>query len=292
MAAAIGMLNKLGIDSSNPVTKRFDFMDGSAIGTDEEFLDGNGIRGTLSHDISRVRRGNRRVSGNLMFQPNAVELSLLLQWIFGGTPTGSGTVTYPLADTLVTRFVAVDRNATNLFTYDAVAVDKAVFRADQGQILQTNLDVVGKDETISGSFPSLDIDTANGPFIFTDLVATINSTTVSLRNIEIEVSNMIDRERFFNSPTLVTPNKQDRMITFRTELPFGDYYALYNTGPSGVAVVATFTNGSAVLTMTMSKVAFPRKPFPAIGRREGTMALDGICYSNGSTKELVTTLAT
>jgi hypothetical protein len=292
MAAAIGMLNKLGIDSADPVTKRFDFMAGSNIGVEEEFLDGNGIRGTLSHDISRVRRGNRRVSGNLMFQPNAVELSLLLQWIMGGSPTGSGTVTYPLADTLVTRYVAVDRNATNLFTYDAVAVDRAVFRADQGQILQVNLDVVGKDETISGSFPSLSIDGANGPFIFTDLVATINSTTVSLRNIEIEINNMIDRDRFFNSPTLVTPNKQDRMITFRTELPFGDYYALYNTGPGGVAVVATFTNGSAVLTMTMSKVTFPRRPLSAIARSEGMMSLEGTAFSNGSTRELVTTLAT
>jgi hypothetical protein len=290
MSAALGMISKLGIDSTDPVAKRFDFADGTQIGADEEFIDGNGLRGTLSHDISRVRRGNRRVSGQINMQPNAVELSYLLQWILGGSPTGSGTVTYPLADTLVTRYVAVDRNASTLFTYDAVAVDRATFRADQGSPLSLNLDVVGKDETQSGSFPSLTIDTANGPFIFTDCVVVIGGTTVDIRNFELVVENKIDRDRFFNSATLVTPNKQDRQIMFRTELPWGDYYALYNTGPSGVAITLTFTYGSAVLAFSLVKVAFPRKPFPPMGRRENMFMLEGNAYKSGSTLELVTTL--
>lgn len=289
MAAAAGMLTKLGIDSANPVTKRFDFVRES-LACREEFIDGNGLRGTLSHSIERVRQGRRRITGQLIMQPNAVEMALLLPWILGTAGAGSPTVTYALSDSTLTRYVAIDRNAGNLFTYDTVAVNRAVFRSAEGQPLEVELDLIGKDETVSGSFPAISIDTANGPFVFSDLVLTVNSATATPKSFELTIDNHIDPERFFNSLTLASAVKHDRTITFSTSLPWADFTALYNTGVGGVAASAVFTNSSAVLTMTIVKVALPRESPTIPGRSEVMLPLTGICYKSGSTEPLVTTL--
>jgi len=292
MAAAVGMLAQLGIDSATPVTKRFDFIRGPGPRLMEEFLDGNGLRGTLSHDISRNRQGIRRVEGPLTLQPNAVELALLLQWILGGTPSGTPTVTYPVGDSLVTRYVECDYNVGSKRSYSGCAVDRAVFRATQNGFLELDLDVVGQDETVSGSFPALSIDTANGPWLLTDCAITINATTVNPRQVEITIDNRIDKDRFFNSQTLVSTVKQDRQITFSCNLPFGDSSALYSAAnsASGVAVVLTWTNANAILTQTMSKVAAPRRSPEIAGRQEVMWDFVGTAFANGATKELVTTL--
>ena len=291
MVAAIGTLCQCGIDSSNPVTKRFDFMR-SSLGVTEDFIDTNGLRGTYRRDKSRLRQGNRRIQGTITMQPNSVEWSYLLPWITDGTPSGSGTVTYPLADTAPTlRYVAIDHNATSLFTYDNVAVDVARLTAQQGEPLQLDLDVVGFDETISGSFPALSIDTANGPFILTDAVVSINSTAVSVPEISLTLSKGINKDRFLNSQTLTAQTKLDRHVTFSVMPPFGDFYALYNLGVGTTAVTLTFTYGSAVLTISLPYVAFPRLPIDVPGRQEVMLPLTGMCMASGSTNEMTVQLA-
>lgn len=290
MTAAIGTLTRLGIDTASPVTKRFDYQR-EDLKLREEFKDGNGLRGTLSPKIERVRPGIRRVSGPIVFQPNAVELALLLPWILGTNGVGSPTATYALADTAQTRFVAIDRNAGNLATYDTVAVDTATFRASQGEPLEVELDLVGKDETIGGSFPAISIDTANGPWMLHDLVLTINAVSaIKPRDFTLTVSNGIDRERFFNTQTLTAANKLSRRITFGTMVPYGDFTTLYGTGAGGVAVTAVFTNGGAVLTFSLVKVAFPRESAATPGRVEVMLPLSGQAYQSGATLELETSL--
>jgi hypothetical protein len=287
MAASQGMLAKLGIDSADPVTKAFDFKRES-LKCMEEFLDGNGLRGTLEHDISRVRKNIRRIGGQIMFEPNAVELSLLLPWILG--TAGSGT-TYALSDVLLTRNVVIDRIA-KVYTYDNVAVNRATFRASQGEALQLSLDLVGKDEAEgnSGTFPSLTIDTATGPFILPDLALTIAGTTYNCRDWELTIDNRLDSNRFFNSLTTVSTPKTDRQITLRITLPHGDAAAVYNTGPDGVAVVATFTNGTVSIVFSLVKVTFPRESASVEGRSEIFLPLTGTAYHSGSTNSLIVTL--
>lgn len=288
MAAALGPISQLAISSVSPANARFDFQPGSNIGVDETLVDGNGLRGTLSPKIERVRVGNRRIGGQLVFQPNSAEMALLLPWINGAAAAGND---YALADSLLTRYVAIDRNDGNLYTYDECAVDRAVFRASEGGPLTLTLDVVGGDETVSGSFPSLNISTINGPFLFTDLVITVGATEITPKYIELTIDNGIDKERFFNSQTLVTSNKLNRVITFRTEVPLGDLQALYAAGEAGSQVVMTYTNGGASLVQSLVKVAYPRKPFPPMGRAENMLEISGRAYMSGSTRELVTTLA-
>lgn len=291
MGAAVGMLSQMGIDSANPVTKRFDFQSEN-LTMKEKLVDGNGLRGTLSSDISRVRPSTQVIDGPISFEPNVWEMDELLEWILGGTPSGSGTVTYPVADTALTRYVTIDRKA-KVFTYAGVGVDQATFRGSQGSTLSLDLMCVAKTETVAneGTFPSLSINTASGPWIFEELTLVINSVTVQAKMFEMTINNRIDRQRFFNSLTLTDVVKHDREVMFSTSVPYYDYLALYAAGEGGVTVTATFTNGSNVLAFSLVAVAFPRIGPNVPGRQEIMLPIRGQAFASGATKEIVTTIA-
>lgn len=287
MAASQGMLTQLGIDTNATVTARFDYQNENLV-CNEDFLDGNGLRGTREHDISRVRRNIRRIGGQISLQPNAAELALLLPWVLGAAASGT---TYALDDALTDRYVVIDR-IIKVFSYSGCKIDRATFRASQGEPLQLILDVVGQDESVgnAGTFPSLSINTATGPFIFTDLTLVIGGVTYNAKDFELTIDNRLDRDRFFNSATLVSVMPTDRQITLRTNLPQGDAIAAYNSGPDGVAVTATFTNAGVSCLFSLVKVTFPRRSPNVPGRSEIMLPMEGVAYHSGSTNSLIVTL--
>lgn len=292
MAASVGMLGQLGIDSASPVTKRFDYASEELVMT-EEVINANGLRGTLSHSVTRCRMGLQRIGGPVRLQPNAVETALLLPWMMGGSTSGTPTVTYTLGDTQPSRYVTIDRLA-KVFTYSGCKVNTATWRSSQGMPLQLDLQILGVSETVanSGTFPALSIDVANTPWVFHDCALVADGTTVLTKEFELTINNYLDPDRFFNATTLATVESHDRSVDFRCTLPYGDYYALYPAGSSaGVTVTATFTNGSAVLVFSMTKVIFPRMSPRTPGRVEIMLPLQGRAYmSSGGTKELIVTL--
>ena len=294
MAPVYGFQGQLGIDTVNPVTKRFDFQS-EALALAEHLIDANGLRGTRERDISRVRQGNRRCGGQIHLQPTSLELSNLLAWFLGGTPTGTGAVSYPLADALSLYYITVDRGA-KVFTYSGCAVDKATIRGRQGEPLDVLLDIVGQDETVgnSGSFPVLTIDHTTQPFIFTDLVLDVGGSPYTVKEFELIIDNMIDKERFYNSQTLSAVIATDRLIHWNLNVPYGTASAIYGTGTSGAAALATFTGpGTEVLTFGSTKVAFPREsPSFTAARGEVMLRVPGIAYADAanSNPSLTTTL--
>lgn len=287
MTAAIGTLGKLGIGASSPVTSWLDFQS-ETLKSKQEIFNGNGVRGTRSHTVERTRASIERVGGGISLIPNAAELAAVMEWIMGGTPVGT---TYPLADTLPSREVCVDR-VTKVFTYTGCKVDKATFKGSQGQALSLDLDVVGLTETIgnAGTFPALSLDVLTGPFMFSDCVITAGGTTLTPKDITIEINNMIDRDRFFNGLTMASVETVDREITFTCTLPYGDQSTLYNAGSAGVQVVCTFTNGTVSVAFTMVKVVYPKDAPNIEGRKEVMLPITGRAYKSGSTLELVTVL--
>ena len=290
-APAYSPLAQLGIHTASPVTKRFDFKSEN-MKAKGVLTYGGGIRGTLARDISRVRIGPTVIAGQYTMQPNAVEWDLLLRWILGGTPSGSGTVTYPLGDTVTSRFVYEDRVA-QVFEYTTVRVNKATVSASEGQMLKLVLDVVACTEVVgsAGSFPSLTIDVANGPFVFEDCVLTIDGTTYQTKNITLTIDNKLDTRRFFNSLTLnAAYQATDRIITVSLQPPYGLATALYAGWGTPVAVVMTFTNGNAVLVFTLANVVWPQESPVVQGTGELMLPITGTAYCSGATLELVTTL--
>jgi hypothetical protein len=291
MAPVQGYNALLGIGDTSTVDQPLDFLSES-LACVEEFKDRAGLRGTRAHNIEATRAGIRRVGGNLRLQPTAVEWASLLPWILGGTPSGTN---YPLAETLPAKYVAVNRSDGTdgkVFVYSGVKVNRATIRGTQGEPLELDLDLVGVDETVglANSFPALTLDTTTAPFMFHDLVLSIAATEYQAKDVEIVIDHRLDGERFFNSQTRTAIAAQDRMIGVNTQLPYGDAEAAYNTGIAGVAVVATFTNGTVSLAFTMSKVQFPRRSPTAPGRTEIMLPLQGIAYKSGSTLELTTVL--
>lgn len=295
--AVEGFQAKLGIDTANPVTAMFDFLNES-IALDQAVVDGTGLRGQIDYDISRCRDGIEDVGGDLEMTPSAAELALLLPWILNGTPSGSSPITYPLADACATRYITIDRsNGTDgkVFTYAGAGVGRATFRASQGQMLRLSLDIVAQTETVAnaGTFPGLTIGTDNA-WIFEELVLSIGGTNYPCNDFSLLINKYIDRNRRFNSLTLPAIISMNRRIFFQTSLPYGLATAVYGSaGAAGAAVVATFTNAanSKVLTMTMAKVAFPRKSPTVPGRSEVMLPVIGEAKRNGATMPLVVTIA-
>lgn len=285
-----GMLAKLGIGTASPVTQRLEFVNEALI-LRESVFDGSGIRGSRSHDIARQRLSLQRVTGPIRLQPNAVELSYLLEWILGGTPTGSPTVSYPLANTIPTRYVTVDRG-TYVYTIDGAAIESATFRGSAGDALTVDLEIIGKTSTpgAAGTFPSISFNDATGPFMHHDLVCSILSTTVSVAEWELVIRNYIDRERFFNSRSLVSAVPHDREVSAKLMIPHSVASTFHGQGGAGVALVGTWTNGNAVFTATMPKFLYPKIDGQVRGRNEIMLPIEGIAKSNGSTSELSVTL--
>lgn len=284
MSGTYGTTTKLGIDSASPVTKRFNFMSDGVVLT-EEHVQTAGNFGSRSEPSERVRTGLKRVAGAIVLQPNPVELNNLLEWIMGGTPlvgTPAGKTTFPLADTLPTRFITSDRGS-KVLTYDTCAVAKATFRSTQGGPLSLTIDVIGKDETIgnSGTFPAINIDITQLPFMHQDLVLTINAVAHKCPDFEMVVDNMIDAERFFNSSTLTSVQPTGRIVTLNTKLPYGDSSAAYNLASAGVAADATFTNGNLSLQFVLPALHVPRQSPPIDGRNEVFLPIAAVARKIG-----------
>lgn len=292
MAAAITTLGKLGLGATaeeSPVTRRIDFREFD-LGIERELADMNGTRGKYDKDDDRVRPNRIRVAPRLVCQPTATELTYLLPWILDGTPSGTS---YPLGNTTALRSVAFDPNAGNLWTLPNVAVDEASLRCSEGGPLDVSLNLVGRTYAISGSFPALSLDVATQPFLMTDCALTIGGTTTQFAEFGLTIRKNLDKDRFFNSTTLTAQNKLKREIVWSVGVPFGDNTSQFATGESAApTVVATFTNGVYVLTLTSSVRFKPKSPSSPF-QKEAMLTHEGEAYSpDGTTTSLAVTLAT
>lgn len=293
MSASVGTFGRLGIGATSTVDKRLNYRDETFVG-ETEAIDGNGIRGTRDSSVELFRNGNIHVNGPLNLIPTTLELSYILEWIMGGSPSGSGTVTYPLGESAETRFVVIDR-IIQVFTYAGVAVDRAEFRASEGGLLTVALGLVGQTEIAgnAGTFPAISLDVSTQPLIFTDTTLSINSTTVKAKDFRITIDNMIDKERFLNQTTLSAVNALDRRVGFECTIPYGDYSAIYTAltgGSPGLAVTVTLTNAGASLVFTMPAVSLPKRTPGTPGRRELMLGLSGRALKLATTPSLSTVL--
>lgn len=294
MSAAITTLGKLAVADAadfgtNPL--RLDFADFDP-GVSRDLRDMNGTRGKYDKDAARVRENRVRVEPRLRCEPTALELATLLQWALGGTPTGSGTVTYPLGDAVPTKHVRFDPNQGLKWQAAGVAVDALVLSSSSGEPLAADLELLGQTySNPSDSFPALSLDVTTQPFILSDCVLTWNSTARQIRDLSLAVRNNLDRGRFLNSLTLTALVKLARQVVWSVELPSGDYDSLWDSGIAGASLSAVFTNGSTALTLTSAAVKFPpRNPMHPF-QGEGMLRLEGEAYSSdGSAASLVVTL--
>jgi len=267
------------------VTEGFIFASES-IGKRAVIVERDGIRGTRSHVAGDTRQGPYRVAGTLILEPTPADLAIWLPRILGGTPT-SGT--YPLADTLPSFSLSVDRVA-QVFIYSGCKVDKATFHGAKGGLVQLSLDIVGQSETVAdaGSFPSLTPSIEEGPYIFAgDPVLTLNSTVREVAEFELSIHNALVTDRFMNTLTVVNLPEGDRAITLRTKHAWASQNTdLYNQALAGASGTLAFTNGSSSTTFSFGTLQVPAASPNTAGKREIMLQLDMVARKTGGTLEL------
>jgi hypothetical protein len=294
----IGIGSEVTEGTAVAATELYEYLGGD-VGLVEEEINSMGMAGTRSRYATRTRAGVRRVTGSLTLQPNAIEWSQLLPRILGAAASGT---TFALAEQLPSFTLVIDKdNATDgkTFTYNACKVSRAVLTAEQGRPLTLELGIEGWDESIgaAGTFPSLTLNTATGPFILSDTsgAITVGGAAYPFRRMVLTIDNSPDTERFMNSNIRSALRSKDRIISLELDGPYGNNSAIYPTAATlaaGVAVVIPFTNTvhAVSLSISLPLVHFTRRTPPLAGREEVMLPLVGQARATAANSECVITL--
>jgi hypothetical protein len=296
MPASLGVAARLAFGGALPVDQPLEFMSES-LRARKTILETAGLRGTRSRPAARTRAGTYRVSGNIRCAPAPSELAALLPYVLGGTPqpnTPPGFTTFPLGETLpAALYVAVDRVAA-VFTYDRCRIVRATFRAAEGSLLELELEIEGRAEEVSaaGSFPQLAY-TVEPPFVFMDAELTVQGAARAIKQVEVNVENLADSDRFLNDLVREEIPVLDRLVSLRALLPYTPAEtALYDQPLSAGPAELVFTNGAHVLRFRFPGVV----QFPAVspvvkGRGEILLELSGVARATAAEPELRIELA-
>jgi hypothetical protein len=279
--------------TTNPI--RIDFVDFD-VGVTLELKDMNATRGKLDSDDARVRQNRNTNISRLRCQPTPIELAYILQWALGGTPTGSGTLTYPLANVPPAYYIWYLPNQGTQWQLQNSAVDVMTIRGSSGEPLEVELEIVSQTySNPSSGFPSLSLDISTQPFLFSDSASGITvagTSSMQLRDFSMTFQNGIDRGRFLNSLTLTALQKIIRKLIWSIDQPAGNYDSDWNAAlAAGTGITAVFTQPSpatAVLSLTSPAVRLvprsPTIPFQA----ETFLRLEGQAYNDASNDPIVT----
>lgn len=250
-------------------------------------LDTSGIRGTRSHPRERTRDGTFTVGGQIRMHATPAMLDLLLPRILGANES---TDVFALAETLPEFDLLIDRVARR-FVYGACKISRATFRCQAGGLLELDLDVVGKTETVSAtSFPTIAAPT-DAPYVFSDAVLTLVSSSRVVTQWELTIDNVI-QPRFSNSQAATDLQSTDRIITANLTTPYTtsevDLYGL-NVGSSAAATFV-FTNGGFSTQFAIANLQIPDNS-PTVENRNGEILLNltGTAKMSSTTRELVVT---
>lgn len=258
-------LGMLGIDSANPVTKAYEYFFPFDLQGRQEYIYPDGARGILDEQAETQTKGIFRVDGGIKIKPVHDFFSNIgLQWILGGTPTGTAPVTYPEANTLFGAYVTIDR-IEKVDTYGLVWINKATFASEEGKELELDLDCLGQTETegAAGSFPAGLEPAYQVPFVHSSAGTsfTINGVARQVKRIALACSNNLLADRFFSSTTLQLSAKTKRVWDITVTVPANaDNYDLYNsqlpptTNASGIFAWSDGTNTITATAGTLQLV--------------------------------------
>ncbi len=282
MGASMGWATQLGIHTSDPVTRQYEYLS-CGIGKQGSHVQSVGARGSRSHIAESVNEGPYAVGGPLVMEPRPDELTLLLPWIMGSTFSGTTIV---IGDTLTDRYVTIDKVA-KVYTYAGCRVNSARFRSSAGQNLRLEMDVQGKTEATgnAGSFPAISASLSSlQPYIMHQGVITLNAVTREVDNLEIGIDNFLILDRFNNSQSRTELPSDDLGISLTVDNPFtATDIALYDMAVAGVAGSVVFTNGARSVTFTFANLKVPAQVIQAARQGEIIHRLPLVAYRTTAT---------
>lgn len=254
MAAASRVLGKLAIVLSGPTYYILNYIS-CGIGLRESVRSAEGITGRRPESSSRERQGPRQVAGPLNLFVTPTDLDQILPWIMGGAKSGSN---FPLTNYPPTFTLLHYKDSTGgFFEWSGCVVNTATFSATTGGFLNVNLDVMGNDETQPTGITLNSYPDVKSPYVMEDCVLLVNTTAYPFDSFSCTIAQNQDA-KFFNNLTPQRYVPGIRKTTVNLSMPLGDTAALYGIAVASATVVATFTNGSDSLTITLNNVSSPR----------------------------------
>ena len=284
-----GSQTQLAIDSSAIVggtPPGFEFLSFGLKRQDTQ-TDSQGIRGTRSRLSQRTRITQRACSGAIVMNPTPTELDLLWPWILGGSTSGGVT---GVGETLSDRYIGIKR-VRKMATFSECKVASFVLSGQQGQPIQTTLNVEAQDETEANvaSWPSITYPTDN-MFVFSDLALTIDSTTHYFSQLTLTIDNVLQADRYLNSLTRDKITPQDRAVTIDLGLPYDDVSdVLYGLDPDGVAASLVMSDGTTTYTFAFGNVKAAAVGPEIAGKSEILLPLQLRCFYDGTDREIKVT---
>lgn len=249
-APSMSQLAKILVSTSTDFTSGVRInLDSASLRGQHQLIRAQGNRGRRSRDLSRVRTGNRRATGNIISTPSDTELDFWLPRAMGGSITDIG-------DTLDKFFVAIDK-VTEKFKYTGCVASRLNLAAQVGQPVVCTVDIEGTDEEDLETWPTdpgLDV-AGESFFILSDLALTIGGTARQVPGFSLTIDNMLDTERFMNAQTREHIPSADCQITLEIQLPYNaDNTDLYTIADEGVAGSLVLDDGTDVYTFTFGKL--------------------------------------
>jgi hypothetical protein len=274
-------LAKLGIDSANPTTKAFEFIDCGLRKRSTQYHS-EGVRGTRSRKKWRVREVRRECSGPISMYPTTTELDLLWVWLVGGASSP-----WSPAETLVERYIQVDKIA-KVYTYAGCVASRWTLSGSSGQPVRLTIEVEAETETEgnAGTFPSITIPTDNF-FIFSDLTLTLGGSARKFGSFSLTWDNLVDADRYNNSLTRAEIAGMDRAVSMSVGTPYTtDNADLYNIAVAGAAASLVMADGTTTYTFDVANAKIPDEGPELSGKAEIMLPLTVNCFADDTNPEL------
>lgn len=263
---------------------QFEFISES-ISKQEPMQYNGGVRGTRSRNCERVRKSAHVVQGTIEMTPTPVELDKIFYWT-----TGTSTTPFALLETVPTVAIIVDRSAQR-FMYTGCKIGQLSIGGQQGGLIRTQMNIVGKREFTSASaFPTLSIDDKE-PYVFSEASFAYGGNTYEINSFEIQIDHGLDQNRQMNSLYRRRFPAGDRTVTLQLGFPYSSslFTAFNNMDEAGLdGATLTVTNGTVSFTATFGNLKADNIS-PVSGGRgsEIMMPVQFTAYKKGSTMELV-----
>ncbi len=210
-----------------------------------------------------TKPGAKTVEGGFTTELPNTDIALLMKHMFGSVATtGAGPYVHTFTPGDLTGealTIQVGRPASDgtvhPFTYAGCKVGGWTISASTGEIATLEATVIGMSETTVAALAPASYDTSWAPFVFTEASLTIGGTSVgTVRDLSLEADNVIEARHRLGSASSKQPLEiglRGYTGTITTDFDDLTHYNLFVNGTES-AVVATFTNGTEIIEITMN----------------------------------------
>lgn len=239
----------------------WDFLPGSSIDCDQEYINSQGLTGTAKQDVSRSRDGLIKVGGTL--SSDAVSPAFLGQWLLRAM--GGGTVTSPtLADAPYLWGALMDCGA-DVFNAKGCVVNRFGLNGRAGSAIECVQDVIGLthgQDVTSFTGAALGTSLAYEPLVFSDLGITIAGSSRIITSFGFEILNgFVARPASGSLSADAILRTGLRVVTLQAMVPCTstEVADLYGLSKDGSAASLVLTNGACSATLSFSRFQVPKR---------------------------------